>query len=87
MSSPDFVRQTYAQRAGNFSNAAAKQLLETMERKQSNLCVSVDVTKSSDFISVIDTVGPHVALIKVGLPIPVCLHEALITNQDAHRYP
>ena len=69
MSLPNFAQQTYAQRAGNFSNAAAKQLLETMERKKSNLCVSVDVTKSSDFISVIDAVGPYVALIKVSVPI------------------
>ena len=65
MTSPNFARQTYAQRAENFSNAAAKQLLETMQRKRSNLCVSVDVTRSSDFISVIDTVGPYIALIKV----------------------
>lgn len=67
MTSPNFAQETYAQRAGNFSNVAAKQLLETMERKKSNLCVSVDVTKSSDFISVIDTVGPYVALIKVSV--------------------
>ena len=72
MTPPNYARQTYAQRAGNFSNAAAKQLLETMERKKSNLCVSVDVTKSSDFISVIDTVGPYVALIKVGVPKLMC---------------
>lgn len=67
MTPSNFAQQTYAQRAGNFSNPAAKQLLETMDRKKSNLCVSVDVTKSSDFISVIDTVGPYIALIKVGL--------------------
>ena len=70
MASKNFAQQTYAQRAGNFSNGAAKQLLETMERKKSNLCVSVDVTKSSDFISVIETVGPYVALIKVCCPNP-----------------
>jgi orotidine-5'-phosphate decarboxylase len=68
MVSPSFAQQTYAQRAGNFSNAAAQQLLETIERKKSNLCVSVDVTKSADFISVIDAVGPYVSLIKVGYP-------------------
>ena len=86
MTLPNFARQTYAQRAGNFSNAAAKQLLEVMERKGSNLCVSVDVTKSSDFISVIDTVGPYIALIKVSVPKPVCGYEILSTGQDAHRY-
>ena len=85
MALPDFARQTYAQRTGNFSNVAAKRLLETMERKQSNLCVSVDVTKSSDFISVIDAVGPYIALIKVSLPIFMYISEVLFTNQDAHR--
>jgi len=85
MTSSNFVQQTYAQRAENFSNAAAKQLLETMERKKSNLCVSVDVTKSSDFISVIDTVGPYVALIKVGVRRIMCGHETLFAGQDTHR--
>ena len=85
MTSPGFAQQTYAQRAGNFSNGAAKQLLETMERKKSNLCVSVDVTKSSDFISVIETVGPYVALIKVGVLKPMCGCETLFANQDTHR--
>jgi len=85
MTSPGFAQQTYAQRAANFSNGAARQLLETMERKKSNLCVSVDVTRSSDFISVIETVGPYVALIKVGAPKPMCVCETLFAYQDAHR--
>ena len=84
MTSPKFSQQTYAQRTGNFSNVAAKQLLETMERKKSNLCVSVDVTKSSDFISVIDTVGPYVALIKVSALKLLCRYETLLENQDTH---
>jgi orotidine-5'-phosphate decarboxylase len=85
MLSPNFAQRTYAQRAEKFSNAAARQLLETMERKKSNLCVSVDVTKRSDFISVIDTVGPYVALIKVGVPTLVCGLGGSFTNQDTHR--
>ena len=85
MTSPGFAQQTYAQRVGNFSNGAAKQLLETMERKKSNLCVSVDVTRSSDFISVIETVGPYVALIKVGVLKPMYGCETLFAYQDAHR--
>lgn len=84
MSSSNFAQQTYAQRAENLSNAAAKQLLETMERKKSNLCVSVDVTKRSDFLSVIDTVGPYVALIKVSVPTLMCGPGGLFT-QDTHR--
>ncbi|KAI0307294.1 orotidine-5'-monophosphate decarboxylase [Multifurca ochricompacta] len=55
---------TYADRAKNHTNPAAKDLLEVIERKQSNLCISVDVTSSKDFLNIIDTVGPYVSLIK-----------------------
>lgn len=58
---------TYADRAKNHINHAAKDLLETIERKRSNLCVSVDVTSSKDFLSVIDAVGPYVSLIKASI--------------------
>jgi hypothetical protein len=58
---------TYADRAKNHINPAAKHLLETIERKRSNLCVSVDVTSSKDFLSIIDAVGPYVSLIKASI--------------------
>ncbi|KAK0242630.1 humps family-domain-containing protein [Armillaria nabsnona] len=61
-------RQTYGQRASKHSNPAAKLLLETMERKKSNLAVSVDVTKSKDFLAIVDAVGPFVCLIKALIP-------------------
>lgn len=56
---------TYADRAKGHSNPAAKALLETIERKKSNLCVSVDVTSTKDFLEIIDVVGPYVCLVKV----------------------
>lgn len=58
-------QQTYARRAEKHANPAAKALLETIERKKSNLCVSVDVSKQADFLRIIDVVGPYVCLIKV----------------------
>lgn len=60
----DAYRQSYGRRALDQKNPAAKLLLETMERKKSNLAVSVDVTKSKDFLAIIDAVGPFVCLIK-----------------------
>ena len=57
-------KQSYEQRALKFSNPAAKQLLDTIVRKQSNLCVSVDVSKSADFLAVVDVCGPYVCLVK-----------------------
>ncbi|KAG6869283.1 dihydroorotate dehydrogenase [Termitomyces sp. T159_Od127] len=58
--------KTYAQRALQHTNPAAKILLETMERKKSNLAVSVDVTKTRDFLAIIDAVGPftHVDILE-----------------------
>lgn len=56
---------SYGERAKRHSNPAARILLETIERKKTNLCVSVDVTTSSEFLKVIDVVGPYVCLIKV----------------------
>ncbi|PWY98737.1 putative orotidine 5`-phosphate decarboxylase [Testicularia cyperi] len=61
--------KTYASRAVNQPNAAAKALLECIERKQSNLCVSVDVTNKQDLLDVCDAVGPDVCLIKTHIDI------------------
>lgn len=57
--------KSYAERAADYKNPAGKRLLETIERKKTNLAISVDVTKSKDFLAIIDAVGPLVCLIKV----------------------
>jgi len=57
-------KHSYGDRALRHTNPTAKLLLETMERKKSNLAVSVDVTKTEEFLAIIDTVGPFVCLIK-----------------------
>ncbi|KAI0736174.1 Orotidine 5'-phosphate decarboxylase domain-containing protein [Fomitopsis betulina] len=62
-------QQTYARRAEKHTNPAAKALLETIERKKSNLCVSVDVSKQADFLRIIDVVGPYVCLIKTHIDV------------------
>ena len=64
------AKQTYAQRATRHPNPAAKALLETIERKRTNLSVSVDVTKREDFFRIVDIVGPYVCLVKVGVLCP-----------------
>jgi orotidine-5'-phosphate decarboxylase len=60
----DTRKRSYGHRALQQKNSAAKLLLETMERKKTNLAVSVDVTKTEDFLAIIDVVGPYVCLIK-----------------------
>lgn len=59
------MAHSYAARAARHANPAAKALLETMERKQSNLCVSVDVSDKEEFLRIIDATGPSVCLVKV----------------------
>ncbi|KAJ6598941.1 orotidine monophosphate decarboxylase [Mycena vulgaris] len=81
MSSPHL--QTYAQRALRHTNPAAKLLLETIERKKSNLAVSVDVASSKDFLSIIDVVGPFVCLIKTHIDIIEDFTPSLITDLQA----
>jgi orotidine-5'-phosphate decarboxylase len=71
--------QTYNQRALRHKNPAAKLLLETIDRKKSNLAVSVDVASAKDFLAIIDAVGPFVCLIKA-IIIPETLAFGLIQN-------
>lgn len=63
--------KTYASRAASHPNPTARRLLETMERKKTNLCVSVDVTKSAEILDIVRQVAPYVCMVKVravGLP-------------------
>jgi orotidine-5'-phosphate decarboxylase len=57
--------KTYGARAAAHPNPTARRLLETMERKKTNLCVSVDVTKSADVLEVVRRVAPSVCMVKV----------------------
>ena len=57
--------RSYGERASKFTNPTAKLILDTMERKKTNLGVSVDVTKTHDLLAIIDVVSPYVCLIKV----------------------
>ena len=56
--------QSYGARAAKHQNPAAQALLITMDRKKTNLCVSIDVTTKSAFLAIVDAVGPYVCLIK-----------------------
>ncbi|KAI0701820.1 orotidine monophosphate decarboxylase [Cytidiella melzeri] len=69
MSSSHIHTLPYEARAAKQTNPAAKALLETIARKKSNLCVSVDVTDRNDFLKIIDAVGPYVCLIKTHVDI------------------
>jgi hypothetical protein len=63
MPRPAHLRK-YGDRGENATNPTAKLLLQIMERKKTNLAVSVDVTTSENFLIILEAVGPYVCLIK-----------------------
>ena len=66
MSSPHPTSlKTYGSRAPLHINPTARRILETMERKKSNLCVSLDVTTSEEVLDIVRTVGSKVCMVKV----------------------
>uniref|UniRef100_H3DI36 Uridine 5'-monophosphate synthase n=1 Tax=Tetraodon nigroviridis TaxID=99883 RepID=H3DI36_TETNG len=64
------VELSYAQRA-KLANVhpLASRLLTIMEEKQSNLCVSADVTSSQELLQLADSLGPSICLLKTHVDI------------------
>ena len=48
---------SYARRSEKMQNEVAQKLIQIMELKQSNLCLSADVESSFDLIELVDLVG------------------------------
>jgi orotidine-5'-phosphate decarboxylase len=61
--------QTYSQRAEAHPSPVAQRLLRLMDTKKTNLCASVDVTNTKDFLSLIDKLGPYICLVKTHIDI------------------
>lgn len=64
-----FASRSYEERIKNFKNPAAQALLQCMVAKKSNLCISVDVVKKEHALDIVDSVGPHVCLVKTHVDI------------------
>ncbi|KAG8834884.1 orotidine 5'-phosphate decarboxylase [Serendipita sp. 399] len=62
-------RKTYLERSRGHSNPTAKKLLEIMDRKRSNLCLSIDVTKKEKLLKIVDAVGDSLCLVKTHIDI------------------
>lgn len=67
MAQSNIESQSYSCRALKHPNSLARELLELMDDKQTNLCVSVDVTDKASLLRIVRLVGPHVCMVKVRL--------------------
>lgn len=63
------MAQTYTQRAEKHNSPVAQRLLRLMESKKSNLCASVDVSTTKEFLELIDKLGPYICLVKTHIDI------------------
>lgn len=63
------MAETYTQRAEKHPSPVAQRLLHLMETKKSNLCASVDVNTTSEFLALIDKLGPYICLVKTHIDI------------------
>lgn len=61
--------QSYSERAQVHNSAVAQRLLRLMDTKKTNLCASVDVTTTAEFLTLIDKLGPYICLVKTHIDI------------------
>jgi len=60
---------TYAARSSLAKNPFAQRLLQLMADKQTNLCLSADVTSTAQLLALARQCGPHICLLKTHLDI------------------
>lgn len=60
---------TYKERGSLAKHPVARDLLWLMEEKQSNLALSVDVTKGEEIIALAQQLGPHLCVLKTHMDI------------------
>ena len=65
----DWKRLSFEDRAKRCSNPVSAKLLETMAAKKSNLCVAIDVSKSSELVTLAESVGPFAFAVKTHVDI------------------
>ena len=58
------LTQTFAERAEKATHPLTRYLFRLMELKQSNLCLSADVTTARELLAIADKVGPSIVVLK-----------------------
>ncbi|KAK8086744.1 orotidine 5'-phosphate decarboxylase [Apiospora phragmitis] len=69
-------KATFAERAKGASHPLSNYLLRLMELKQSNLCLSADVTSARELLHLADKVGPSIVVLKT--------HYDILAGWDYH---
>lgn len=60
---------SYAERSKTHISPVARKLFSIMEEKKSNLCASLDITSTAELLSILDTIGPYICLVKTHIDI------------------
>lgn len=60
---------SYEKRAQTSTNAMAARLFNIMAKKRTNLCLSVDLTKTTSILDLLENVGEHICLAKTHVDI------------------
>lgn len=63
------IHRSYADRAKDMQHPIARTLLELMDRKQTNLAVSADVTSCQELLDLAEEVGPEICVLKTHVDI------------------
>lgn len=70
-------RRSYAERSEKATHPLAKELLALMSRKESNLSVAADVTTSQELLTLAETLGPFIVILKTHIDILSDFDESL----------
>ncbi|CEO95840.1 Uridine 5'-monophosphate synthase [Plasmodiophora brassicae] len=60
---------SYAARVPLATNAIARRLLELMDEKKTNLCLSADVLTASQLVAIANALGPYICMLKTHVDI------------------
>ncbi|KAG8191815.1 hypothetical protein JTE90_022808 [Oedothorax gibbosus] len=71
---------SFEDRAKVCHQPVAKQLMEIVAKKQSNLCVALDVLKSQELLDLADKLGPFVCMIKTHIDILLDFKQEVATE-------
>lgn len=85
------MRLTYSQRVPHCNNLLAKNLFTLMENKKTNLALSADVNTSHELLSLANSIGPEICVLKTHIDIindftPQLTHELTALAKQHHFF-